>query len=80
MTTPDPSPAELPGVRTPKVLRIERSRAGAPARLYIDGILFAYGTVDGFTVNPRRGEMPCVTFTMLSERVEVVDDAGFRAP
>lgn len=57
-----------------KTLRVVREGPGRPARLYIDGELFEYATVDGFGVHPRRGEMPGVTVTIAASRVEVVDD------
>ena len=46
----------------------------APVRLYIDGVLFPYATVDGFSVHPHRGKMPGVTVTIAGWRVEVIDD------
>lgn len=59
--------------RIAKVLRVVRESAGA-ARLYIDGEYFEYATVDGFTVHPKRKELPAVTVTIAAWRVEVVDD------
>jgi hypothetical protein len=61
-----------------KTLRVVREGPGRPARLYIDGELFGYATVDGFTVHPKRGEMPCVAVTIAAWRVELVDDADAR--
>lgn len=57
-----------------KTLRVVREDPGAAARLYIDGEAFDYATVDGYTVHPRRGEMPGVTVTIAAWRVELVDD------
>lgn len=55
--------------------RLQVVREGStPARLYIDGVLFPYATVDGFTVHPHRGRMPGVTVTIAGCRVEVTDD------
>jgi hypothetical protein len=55
------------------VLRVERDKPGSPARLYIDGELFPYATIDGFTVHPQRNEMPGVTVTIAGWRVELTD-------
>jgi hypothetical protein len=57
-----------------KTLRVVREGAGQPSRLYIDGELFEYATVDGFTVHPQRKQMPGVTVTIAAWRVELVDD------
>lgn len=57
-----------------KTLRVVREGPGRPARLYIDGELFDCATVDGFTVHPKRDEMPCVTVSIAAWRVELVDD------
>jgi hypothetical protein len=57
-----------------KTLRVVREGAGAASRLYIDGEPFDFATVDGYTVHPRRGEMPGVTVTIAAWRVELVDD------
>lgn len=59
-----------------KTLRVVREGTGGAARLFIDGEPFDYATVDGFSVHPRRGEMPGVTVTIAAWRVELVDDAG----
>ena len=56
-----------------KTLRVVREGSGH-ARLYIDGEPFDYASVDGFTVHPKRNEMPGVTVTIAAWRVEVVDD------
>jgi hypothetical protein len=56
-----------------KTLRVVREAAGA-SRLYIDGEYFPYATTDGFTVHPKRKELPCVTVTIAAWRVELVDD------
>ena len=61
-----------------KVLRVVREGPGRAARLYIDGTLFEYATIEGFYVHPRRGEMPGVTVTIAASRVEVVDDVDAR--
>ena len=63
-------------VKVAQTLRVERSRAGGHALLYIDGELFPYGTVDGFSVHPRKNELPGVTLTIAAWRVEVCDDVG----
>jgi hypothetical protein len=63
-------------IQIAKVLRVERTRAGGWARLWIDGELFPYGTAGGFTVHPVKGELPGVTLTIVGWRVEVVDDSG----
>jgi hypothetical protein len=60
--------------RIAKTLRVVREGTGGPSRLYIDGELFGYATVDGFTVHPRRNEMPAVSVTIAAWRVELVDD------
>ena len=65
--------------------RLQVVREGStPARLYIDGVLFPYATVDGFTVHPQRNKMPGVTVTIAGWRVEVTDDLdakpGSQAP
>lgn len=74
------SDGTIPGapadIRIANTLRVIRDRPGAPARLEIDGELFPYGTLDGFTVHPRRGELPGVALSIVAWRVEVVDDAG----
>lgn len=57
-----------------KTLRVVREGPGHPARLYIDGEEFEYATVDGFSVHPKRNEMPGVTVTIAAYRVELVDD------
>lgn len=66
--------------RVAKTLRVERTRAGGPARLYIDGELFPYATVDGFAVHPRKNELPGVTLTIAAWRVELVDDVDAAVP
>jgi hypothetical protein len=62
-----------------KTLRVVREGAGGASRLYIDGEPFDYATVDGYTVHPRRGEMPGVTVTIAAWRVELVDDTDAKA-
>lgn len=59
--------------KIPKELRVVRASLNRPARLYIDGELFPYATSEGFTVSPRRNEMPGVSLTIAADRVEVVD-------
>jgi hypothetical protein len=59
-----------------KELRVVRASLGRPARLYIDGELFPYATSEGFTVSPRRNEMPGVNLTIVGDRVELVDSLG----
>ncbi len=61
-------------VKIAKTLRVVREGVGRPARLYIDGEEFEYATVDGFSVHPKRNEMPGVTVTIAAWRVELVDD------
>jgi hypothetical protein len=56
-----------------KTLRVVRHGNGG-SKLYIDGVPFDYATVDGFSVHPKRGEMPGVTVTIAAWRVELVDD------
>jgi hypothetical protein len=70
------SPAKPQAARVAKVLRVIRERPGGPARLEIDGEPFPYATLDGFTVHPKRAELPGVTLAIAAWRVEVVDDAG----
>jgi hypothetical protein len=60
--------------RIAKTLRVVREGTGTAARLYIDGELFDYATVNGFSVHPARNEMPGVTVTIAAGRVELVDD------
>jgi hypothetical protein len=60
--------------RIAKTLRVVREDTGGASRLYIDGEPFDYATVDGFTVHPKRNEMPGVTVTIAAWRVELVDD------
>lgn len=64
----------MSALKIAKTLRVVREGTGTPARLYIDGELFEYATVDGFSAHPRRGEIPCVTVTIAAWRVELVDD------
>lgn len=61
------------GHKIAKTLRVVRNGTGH-SHLYIDGELFPYATVDGFSVHPRKGEMPGVTVTIAAYRVEVCDD------
>ena len=61
-----------------KTLRVVREGTGGAARLYIDGELFDYATVNGFSVHPARNEMPGVTVTIAAWRVELVDDVDAR--
>lgn len=42
-------------------------------RMWIDGELFTYGTLDGFSVHPRREGSPGVTMTVMAMSVEVRD-------
>lgn len=78
VAVPDPAPeakAEAVGFyKIAKTLRVVREGTGRASRLFIDGEPFDYATVDGFTVHPRRGEMPGVTVTIAAWRVELVDD------
>jgi hypothetical protein len=57
-----------------KTLKVVREGPGRAARLFIDGEPFDYATVDGFSVHPKRNEMPGVTVTIAAWRVELVDD------
>lgn len=61
--------------RMAKVLRVVKNGTG-PAVLEIDGALFPFFTVDGFTVHPQRAQLPSVSVTIVADRVEVVDDAN----
>jgi hypothetical protein len=67
------SDAEPEYHRLAKKVRIERFGAGKAAKCYIDGKFFPYYTQDAFHVNPKRGEIPSVTFTLVASTVEVVD-------
>lgn len=65
-------------VRLAGKLRVVNAGTHA-ARLYIDGVLFGYATLDGFTVHTGRRtghnpKMPGVTLTIAASRVEFVDD------
>jgi hypothetical protein len=63
-----------PGAKVAKVLQVV-NEGGHHASLYIDGVLFEYATVDGFTVQAgKRLSMPAVHLTIAAYRVEVVDD------
>lgn len=62
-------------VRVAKVLRVIREGAGSPARLEIDGEPFTLATIEGFSVHPKRGELPSVTLSIAAYRVELIDDA-----
>jgi hypothetical protein len=66
-------PGPPAGYAIAKTLRVVREGSGH-ARLYIDGEYFEYATVDGFTVHPKRNEIPGVTVTIAAWRVELVDD------
>lgn len=68
----------MSGYRIAKTLRVVREGPGQAARLFIDGEPFDYATIDGFTVHPRRGDMPGVTVTIAAWRVELVDDTNAR--
>lgn len=71
--------AERLPVRIPKQLRVVRDKAGGAARLYIDGELFPFATVDGFTVHPQKTQMPCVSVSIAAWSV-VVEDSVDGAP
>lgn len=68
-------------VKVAGVLRVVNEGKGA-ARLYIDGVMFGYATADGFDVHTGNrkhgGHIPGVTFTVVAQRVEVVDDIESR--
>lgn len=64
---------EAPRARIAKSLRVVRESPGAAARLYIDGELFEYATVDGFSVHPKRGQIPSVSVQIAAQTVEVDD-------
>lgn len=55
------------------LLRVVREKGYGHADLYIDGELFPFATVGGFSVCPRRDQMPGVTVTLAAWRVEVAD-------
>ena len=61
-------------------LVVRRYGPGQAARLYINGELFPWGTIDGFHINPRRAETPSVTLTIAALKVEVIDDIGPAVP
>jgi len=72
-----------PPHRMARELKIVRTGPGKAASLYIDGELFPYFTSDGYGVHPRRNELPQVNFTMVAERVIVIDqmeEAGGEDP
>lgn len=61
-------------IRLAKVLRVVR-HGPRPAELYIDGELFGYATVDGFTAGPTaKSTLPSVALRIVGHRVEFVDD------
>lgn len=70
--------ARVSDYKIAKTLRVVREGSGGAARLFIDGEPFDYATVDGFTVHPKRNEMPGVTVTIAAWRVELVDDIDAR--
>jgi len=64
----------LPPVKVAKELRVVRQGTSA-ARLYINGELFPFATVDGFKVGPTgRAVPPTVSLTLIADRVELIDD------
>lgn len=74
-TAPDPEPLKFA-----TKLEVVRPAGQAHARLYIDGKLFPYATLDGFTVHPQRGQAPSVAVVIYAESVEVRDDYLKREP
>jgi hypothetical protein len=62
-----------PHVTIAKELKIVRNGFG-PAELYIDGVLFPYATVDGFSHQATRREMPTVHVAIVAEKVAIVND------
>lgn len=73
-----PAIAGPPPVRLAEKIIIERvprpsDETPRPVRMWIDGKLFEYGTLDGFHINPRRTEQPGVTLTIAAASVEVRD-------
>lgn len=60
-------------IKIAKSLRVIRDTLGSAARLEIDGELFPFATVDGFSVHPKRGQMPSVTVSIAAESVELLD-------
>jgi len=60
-------------VKIAKLLQVVHDGVSEVPRLFIDGQLFEYATVSGFSVHPQRTEMPGVTVTIAGERVDVLD-------
>jgi len=61
-------------IKVARVLRVVR-RGPRPAELYIDGELFGYATVDGFTAGPTaKNTLPSVSLRLVGHRVEFIDD------
>lgn len=61
-------------LRLAKELRIVMCPNLGAGRLYIDGELFPYFTVDGFTTHLRRAQPRGVTLTIAAESVVVIED------
>lgn len=66
-------------VRLAKVLQVIR-RGSEPGRLYIDGALFEYATLDGYSITTRKGEFPALTLKIVANRVEFLDDLDRDGP
>lgn len=61
--------------RIARVIKVVRDKINGPATLFVDGELFPYATADGYSFHPQRNEMPGVTFTLVAERVELIDSS-----
>lgn len=69
-----------PGAKIAKVLQVV-NEGGHHAQLYIDGELFPWATVEGFTVHAgKRAQIPAVHVSIAAYRVEVVDDLNRPSP
>jgi hypothetical protein len=74
-----PYPAAPPAGRSyviARLIEVRRERPGRPADVTIDGWRVPWATATGWTVNPRRAEMPCVSVEIVAERVELTDSMG----
>jgi hypothetical protein len=60
---------EGPPVAIPRVLRLEQAE-GKAGRLYVDGVVFPWATVDGFRIDVQRGKLPGVSLVLAAEKVE----------
>lgn len=57
----------------PRLIEVRRERPGRPADVSIDGWRVPWATTSGWTVNPRRSEMPCVSVEFVAEQVTLLD-------